>query len=153
MLATAVVLGIGLKKNIFGNKWIEHSDFCFWGQIASLLDMQKVGSPWQRIYKSPFLNMASLGFIGPPLKFLVPPWYQSSRYLLNLSSRTFSYFGPLYQYLCNTPDTGIALKQFDLLPSNTLFWSNFIYYPLTHQFEAITLGWIKTCVKWFWDNS
>ena len=19
-------------------------------------------------------------------------------------------------------------------------------------FEAITLGWIKTCVKWFWDN-
>ena len=33
-----------------------------------------------------------------------------------------------------------------------MLWSNFIYYPLTHQFEAITLGWIKTCVKWFWDN-
>ena len=49
-------------------------------------------------------------------------------------------------------NTCIALKQFNLLPPNTLFWSNFIYYPLTHWFEAITLGWMKTYVKWFWDN-
>ena len=33
-----------------------------------------------------------------------------------------------------------------------MFWSNFIYYPLTHQLEAITLVWIKKCVKWFWYN-
>ena len=46
----------------------------------------------------------------------------------------------------------LLLKQFNLLSPNTLLWSHFIYYPLTHQFEAITLGWIKTCVKWFWDN-
>ena len=98
------------------------------------------------------LYMALLGFIGPP-KPSEPPWYQSSRSPLNLSGRTFSYFGPPYQYLCKTLNTCIALKQFNLLPPNTMFWSNFIYYSLTHQFEAITQGWIKTCVKWFWDNS
>ena len=46
----------------------------------------------------------------------------------------------------------VALKQFNLLAPNTLFWSNFIYYPQTRRFEAITLGWIKTCAKWIWDN-
>ena len=76
---------------------------------------------------------------------LGPPWYQSSRSPLNLSVRTFSYFGPTCQYMCRTPYTCVALKQFNLLPPNILFSSNFIYYPLTHQFEAITLGWIKTC--------
>ena len=43
------------------------------------------------------------------------------------------------------PNTCVALKQFNLLPPNTLLWSNLIYYALTHQFEAVTLGWIKTC--------
>ena len=51
------------------------------------------------------------------------------------------------------PNTCVASKQFNLLRLNTLFWSNFIYYRLTHQFEVITLVWIKTCVKWFCDNS
>ena len=35
------------------------------------------------------------------------------------------------------PNTRVALKQFNLAPPNTLF--TLIYYPLTHQFEAITL--------------
>ena len=35
---------------------------------------------------------------------------------------------------------------------NTLLWSNFIYYTQTHQFEAIALSCIKTCVIWFWEN-
>ena len=42
-----------------------------------------------------------------------------------------------------SPNTFFALKQFNLLPPNTLFWNNFIYYPLKHQFEAITLGSVK----------
>ena len=33
-----------------------------------------------------------------------------------------------------------------------LLWNNLFFYPLTHCFEAITIGWIKTCAKWFWDN-
>ena len=45
------------------------------------------------------------------------------------------------------PNTCIALKEFNLLAPNTLFSSNFIYYPLTNWFEATTLGWIKACVK------
>ena len=59
---------------------------------------------------------------------------------------------PYINICVGPPNTCIALKQFYLLPPNTLYWSNFIYYHLTHQFEAITLGSIKTCVKWFWDN-
>ena len=35
-----------------------------------------------------------------------------------------------------SPNTCVALKQFNLLPPSTLFRSNFIYYPLTHHFEA-----------------
>ena len=64
--------------------------------------------------------MASLGFIGPP-KILGPPLIPKLQVPLNLSGRTFSYFGPPYQYLCKTPNTCIALKQFNLLPLNTLF--------------------------------
>ena len=75
--------------------------------------------------------------LGPPLIYLGGP-------LAILDPHINLCVGPL--------NTCIALKQFNLLSPNTLLWSNFIYYPLTHQFEAITLGWIKTCVKWFWDN-
>ena len=94
-----------------------------------------------------------IGVHSPPTpQIYIPPWYQSSRspsiYLVGLLAISDThiniYVGP--------PNTCIALKQFNLLFPNTLFWSNFIYYPLTHRFEAITLGWIKTCVKWFWDN-
>ena len=41
------------------------------------------------------------------------------------------------------PNTCVASKQFNLLPPNTYFWSNFIHYSLTHLFEAITLGLIQ----------
>ena len=74
---------------------------------------------------------------GPPKIYLVGP---------------LAILDPHINICVGPPNTCVALKQFNLLPPNTLFWSNFIYYPLTHQFEAITLGWIKTCVKWFWDN-
>ena len=98
-------------------------------------------------------HMASLGFIAPPPlnlgsplipKLQVPPLI----YLVGL----LSVLDPHINTCVGPPNTCVALKQFHLLPPNTLLWSNFIYYPLTHQFEAITLGWIKTCVKWFWDN-
>ena len=63
--------------------------------------------------------------LGPPLIYLVGPLAILDRHI----------------NICGRP------------PNTSFLWSNFIYYPLTHQFEAITLGWIKTCVKWFWDNS
>ena len=81
--------------------------------------------------------MASLGFIALPLilKLLVPPFIYLVKLLAISDPHINICVGPL--------NTCVALKQFNLLPPNTLFWSNFIYYPLTHQFEAITLGWIK----------
>ena len=97
------------------------------------------------------LHTASLGFIGPP-KIRSPLDTKAP------GSPSIYLVGPLaisdpHINICvRPPNNCIALKQFHLLLPNTLFWSNFIYYPLTHQFEAITLGWIKTCVKWFWDN-
>ena len=76
------------------------------------------------------------GIIGvhspPPLKYLGSLWYQSSRSPLNLSGRTFSYFGHPH----------ISIHVQDPL-TLALLWINLIYYPLTHRFEAITLGWIK----------
>ena len=75
--------------------------------------------------------------LQPPLIYLVGPLAISDHH-------SNIYVGP--------PNTSIDLKQFNLLPPNTLFWSNFVYYPLTHWFEAIRLGLIKTCLKWFWDN-
>ena len=95
--------------------------------------------------------MASLGFIRPPLN-LAPPLIRKLQIPLDLYGRTFSYFGPHINICVGSSNTCVALKQFNLLPPNTLFWSNFVYHPLTNWFEAITLGWIKTCVKWFWDN-
>ena len=86
------------------------------------------------VHRPPFDTEAP----GTPLIYLVGPLAISDSHI----------------NICGRPlNTSIALKQFHLLPPNTLFWSNFIYYHLTHQFEAITVGWIKTCVKWFWDNS
>ena len=32
-----------------------------------------------------------------------------------------------------------------------MFWSNLIYYPLTHWFEVITLGWVKNFGITDWD--
>ena len=48
------------------------------------------------------IDMASLGFIGPP-KILGPPLIPKLQVPLNLSGRTFSYFGPPYQYFWKTP--------------------------------------------------
>ena len=53
-------------------------------------------------------NIASLGFIGPPKILgpplnLGPPLITKVQVPLNLSGRTFSYFGPPHQYLCKTP--------------------------------------------------
>ena len=91
-----------------------------------------IASP-QKKFRSPIDTKAP----GPPLIYLVGP--------LAISD-------PHNNICVGPPKSCVALKQFNLLPPNTLLWGNFIYYPLTHQFEAITLGWIKACVKWFWDN-
>ena len=55
--------------------------------------------------------------LGPHLIYLVGP-------LAILDSHINICVGPI--------NTCIALKQFHLLPPNTLLWSNFIYFPLTH---------------------
>ena len=125
-------------------KWVIHSRFFFWRYITN--------NHIFLLRSSFFEFMAWLGFIPPPPLNLGPSWYQSSRspliYLVGSSAILDCHIN-----ICvGPPNTCIALKQFNLLPPNTLFWSNFIYYPLAHQFEAITLDWIKTCVKWFWDN-
>ena len=96
--------------------------------------------------------MASLGFIDPPPKFRSPLDIKAPGptliYLVGLLA-----ISDLHINICvGPPNTCVALKQFNLLLPNTLFWSNIIYYLLTHRFEAITLGWTKTCVKWFWNN-
>ena len=76
--------------------------------------------------------MASLGFIAPPPppKILVPPYLVG---LLAISE-------PHINICVEPPNTCIDLKQFNLLCPNALLSSNFIYYPLTHRFEAKTLG-------------
>ena len=85
------------------------------------------------------LHMASLGFIDPPK-------IRSPRETKGPGSPLIYLVGPLAIYdphinICvRPPNTYIALKQFHLLLPNTLFRSNFIYCPLTHWFEAITLG-------------
>ena len=95
--------------------------------------------------------MASLGFIDPPLKSCVPPWYERSP-LIYLVGILAIFQTTISNIFVGPPNTCTALKQFNLLSPNTLFWSNFIYYPLTNWFEAIRLGWIKTCARWLWDN-
>ena len=95
--------------------------------------------------------MASLGFIAPP-KLRSPLNTKAPGPPLIYQVGPLPISDPHINICEGPPNTCIALKQLNLLPPNTLFWSNFIYYYLTHQFEAITLGWIKTCVKWFWDN-
>ena len=88
--------------------------------------------------------MASLGFIAPPPRnFRSPLDTKAPRplliYLVGLLAISDSHIN-----ICiGPPNTCVALKHFNLLPPNTLFWSNFIYYPLTCRFEAITLGRIK----------
>ena len=65
-----------------------------------------------------FICMASLGFIAPP-KILGPPLI----YLVG----PLAILDPNINICARPPNTCVALKQFNLL-------------PLTHQFEAITLG-------------
>ena len=110
-------------------------------------------------FKSQFLvqtgenfPMASLGFIASPPKILGPPWYQSSRSPIIYLVKPLAILDPHMNVCVWPPNTCVALQQFNFLPPNTLLWSNFIYYPLTRQFEATSLGWINTCVKWFWDT-
>ena len=110
-------------------------------------------------FKSQFLvqtgenfPMASLGFIASPPKILGPPWYQSSRSPIIYLVKPLAILDPHMNVCVGPPNTCVALQQFNFLPPNTLLWSNFIYYPLTRQFEATSLGWINTCVKWFWDT-
>ena len=95
--------------------------------------------------------MASLGCIGPP-KFRFPLDIKAPGPALIFLVGISPISDPHINICVGPHNTCVALKQFNLLPTNTLFWSNFIYYPQTHRFEAVTLGWIKTCVKWFWDN-
>ena len=102
--------------------------------------------------------MASLWFMPPP-KILAPPLNLGLPLDTKAPGPPIIYLvallaisDPHINICVGTPNTCIALKQFNLLPPNTLFWSNFTYYPLTHWFEAISLGWIRTCAKWFWDN-
>ena len=71
----------------------------------------------------------------------VPPWYQSSWSPLIYLVGLLAISDPHINICVGPPNTCIALKQFHLLLPNTLFWSNFIYYP--QRFEAKTLGWIK----------
>ena len=126
--------------------WVPHLQYCHLGCTHPCFLVTKKTS-LKKFWFQRFRNMASLGFIAPPLdtKAPGPPLI----YLVGLLAISDSHIN-----ICiRSPNTCVAFKQFNLLLHNTLFWSNFIYYPLTHQFEAITLGRIKTCVKWFWDNS
>ena len=77
--------------------------------------------------------------LGPPLipKLQVP---------LNL--RPLAILDPHINICVRPRNTCVALKEFNLLPPNTSFWRNFIYYFLTHRFEAIALGWINIGVHW-----
>ena len=97
-------------------------------------------------------TMASLGFIATPppqsnfrspLNLGPPPWYQNSRPPLNYLVGLLAISDPHINICVKPSNPCIALKWFNLLPPNTLFWSNFIYYHQIHQFEVITLGWIK----------
>ena len=87
--------------------------------------------------------MASLEFTAPP-KIVGSPLI----YLVGLLAISDNHIN----IVVGPHNFCVALKLFNSLSPKTLFWSSFIYYPLTHRLEVITLGWIKKCVKWFWDN-
>ena len=76
-----------------------------------------------------FRSLLDTKALGPPLIYLIGP--------LSISD-------PHINICVGPPNSCNALKQFNLLPPNTMFWTNFIDSPLKHQFQAITLGWIKT---------
>ena len=84
--------------------------------------------------------MASLGFIAPPQKKKFRSFVDTKApgppliYPLG----PLAILDPHINICVRPPNTCVALKQFHLLPPNTSVWR---------------LGWIKTCVKWFWDNS
>lgn len=44
MITTTVVCGLGLKKHILGNMFIDYCSFCIWAQIAAKFqkNLQKV---------------------------------------------------------------------------------------------------------------
>ena len=71
--------------------------------------------------------MTSLGFIAPPPKILAPPQFRSSLDT-KVPGPPLIYLGgllavsdPHINICVGPPNTCIALKQFNLLPSNTLF--------------------------------
>ena len=76
--------------------------------------------------------------LGPPPLNLGPPLIPSSRSPLIYLVGPLAISDPHINICVRPPNTCVALKQFNLLPPNTLLWSNFTYYPLTHQFVAIT---------------
>ena len=86
--------------------------------------------PWWLLFFLTACSTANVQHLGPPLISKL-----QRRSPLNLSGRTV--------LLLAISDPHINICVGSLLTLLALLWRNLIYYPLTHWFDAITLGWIE----------